>query len=74
MWKDVLGASERFAGPIANDVTVGFTKNPLQLTAKARLRSTANAPSSFNFVAGIFFGTPWAAGSGAGGCDPVAKL
>jgi hypothetical protein len=54
-------------GPTVMLLTVGFTKNPLQLTAKAKLRSTANEPISFNFFADMFSGTPWAAGSGAGG-------
>src|SRR4029077_11712631 len=54
-------------GPTVMLLTVGFTKNPLQLTAKARPRITANEPISFNFFADMFSGTPWAAGSGAGG-------
>lgn len=31
-------------GPTARDVNVGFTKNPLQLTAKANAASAAHAP------------------------------
>src|ERR1700747_3257082 len=54
-------------GPTVILLTVGLTKNPRQLAAKARLRSTANEPIRFNFFAGMFCGTPWAAGSGAGG-------
>jgi hypothetical protein len=69
----VSGASERFAGPIANDVTVGFTKNPLQLTANPKLRSAANAPISFNFFAGMFLGLLGPLVQGLGG-DPVLEI
>jgi hypothetical protein len=33
-----------FAGPTASELNVGFTKNPLQPTAKASVASTPNAP------------------------------
>ena len=32
------------AGPTASELNVGFTKNPLQPTANARVASTLNAP------------------------------
>jgi hypothetical protein len=38
------------AGPTDNDERVGFTKNPVQLAAKAKDASTANAPSKRKFV------------------------
>jgi hypothetical protein len=37
------------AGPIASAVSVGFTKNPRQLMAKARVASAAKAPISRSF-------------------------
>ncbi len=49
-------------GPIAREVRVGFTKNPLQLMASARVASAAKAPISriLCFVDDIFLETPWA--------------
>jgi hypothetical protein len=41
IWNDVAGARDRFAGPIAKEVTVGLTKKPRQLTARARVASAA---------------------------------
>ena len=38
------------AGPTANDESVGFTKNPVQLAARARVASTENAPIKRKFV------------------------
>ena len=37
------------AGPTAIEVSVGFTKNPLQLAAKANAPSAANAPIRWSF-------------------------
>jgi len=37
------------AGPTESELNVGFTKNPLQLTANARVASTANAPIKRSF-------------------------
>ena len=49
-------------GPTASAVNVAFTKNPLQLTASARVASAAKAPTSriLCFVDDIFVETPWA--------------
>ena len=38
------------AGPTAIELRVGFTKNPVQLTAKANEANTANAPIKRKFV------------------------
>jgi len=38
------------AGPTANDESVGFTKKPRQLAARARVASTENAPIKRKFV------------------------
>ena len=46
------------AGPTANDESVGLTKNPLQLTARAKVRSAAHAPITLIFFARICSGTP----------------
>ena len=47
-------------GPTAIEVSVGFTKNPLQLTARARVVSAAKAPMSriLCFVDDIIAATP----------------
>jgi hypothetical protein len=47
---------------MASDVTVGFTKNPRQLMAKARVASAANAPIMrvFCIFEDMFGETPWA--------------
>jgi hypothetical protein len=34
------------AGPTASELSVGFTKKPLQLMAKARVRSAAKVPAT----------------------------
>ena len=43
------------AGPMAKDEIVGLTKNPLQLAARAKVRSAANAPITLIFCARIMF-------------------
>jgi hypothetical protein len=43
------------AGPTDNEESVGFTKNPLQLAAKAKVKSTANEPISLRFLARMLF-------------------
>ena len=49
------------AGPTAMDDKVGFTKNPRQLTASAKVASAAKAPLSRSFCLfdGIRVQTPW---------------
>ena len=53
---DVLGVKVRFAGPMATEVSVGLTKNPLQLAAKANVASAAKAQikRSFDLYKDIF--------------------
>jgi|SRR5579862_1603463 len=48
-------------GPTASAVSVGFTKNPVQLIASARVASAAEAPTTriLCFVDDIFVETPW---------------
>jgi hypothetical protein len=43
-------------------VSVGFTKNPRQLTARAKVASAPKAPikRSFDFVDNMLVETPWA--------------
>lgn len=50
------------AGPTARDVKVGFTKNPLQLAAKASATSAAKAPINRSFcgLRDMVVGTPGA--------------
>lgn len=45
----VVGCMERFCGPTASEVTVGFTKNPRQLMPKAKVASARNAPVRRSF-------------------------
>jgi len=47
-------------GPTAIDVRVGLTKNPRQLTARAKAASAANAQikRSLDFIEGIVLETP----------------
>jgi hypothetical protein len=58
----------KFCGPTDTAVRVGFTKNPVQLAAKAKVRSAAHAPITLIFVARILFWDSFRPlGSGAGG-------
>jgi hypothetical protein len=43
-------------GPTEIEVIVGFTKNPRQLAAKAKVASTAQAPISLDFLANMVLG------------------
>ena len=55
------------AGPTANEEIVGFTKNPLQPTAKTKARSTANTPITRSFFASMLYWDSFRPmGSGAG--------
>jgi len=50
------------AGATTSELSVGFTKNPRQLTAKASVASAAKAQAMRNldFSVGIFVAAPWA--------------
>jgi len=50
------------AGATTSELSVGFTKNPRQLTAKANVASAAKAQAkrNFDFSEGIFVAAPWA--------------
>lgn len=50
------------AGVTTRELTVGFTKNPRQLAAKASVASAAKAAvkRSFDFMEDMFVAAPWA--------------
>ena len=50
------------AGATTSELSVGFTKNPRQLTARAKVAKAAKAQvmRSLDFSEGIFVAAPWA--------------
>lgn len=75
----MLWLSVRVAcGPIVTPVSVGFTKNPRQLAAKANVASAANAPinRSFCIFEDIIIRLPGRARSGNRGLnnDSISKI